>query len=82
MQSQEEDRHAQGRKLCDLWAGMEAGAPRSGGVTDQERKDVIISNLSRLFGQEVFEEVAADAVGRMFCDLLLVLDPAAGKRFV
>jgi hypothetical protein len=58
---------------------MKSGAPRSGSITDEEREYKIVSKLLELCGQEVFEAMAADTTGRVFCDLWLIVSPPTGK---
>lgn len=75
------ERHAQARKLVSLLERRrfdpQLGMERVQIV--QEREQEVVCTLFKLCGQEVFEAIAPDATGRVFCNLWLIADIAAGK---
>jgi hypothetical protein len=46
---------------------------------DRKREPEVVRELFRLCGQEVFEAIASDVTGRVFCNLWLIMDRASGK---
>ena len=82
MQSPSGDRHAQARELVGLLKRRrfdpQLGMERVDIVQDHEPE--IVHGIFKLCGQEVFEALAADDTGRVFCNLWLVVD-VAGDAF-
>ena len=58
----------------ELWQKVNAGVPRSGEITDEERKEIVVSGLIESCGPEIFHALCADTAGRVFCGLVSVVD--------
>ncbi len=75
MQSATEDRHAQVRQVCKLWLRLKAGADkRTGELTDEEREESVVSKLVELCTEEIVWVLNDDLVGRVFCNVWLIVD--------
>ena len=70
----EEHRQSQAWTWWKAWQQVKAGAPRSGKMADEERQELVVSELIKYCGPEIFDALCADAVGRVFCRLVVVVD--------
>lgn len=77
----EAEKNAQARKVVGLLERRrfdpQLGMERVEVVRDLEPE--VVCKIFELYGQEVFEAIAPDATGRVFCNLWLILDIAAEK---
>lgn len=69
-----EDRSAQVQDWWKAWQQVKAGAPRSGAMSDEERKELVVSKLVELCTEEIVWALNEDLAGRVFCNVWLVVD--------
>ena len=74
-----EDRHRKARDCCELWQRLQEGETRPGDMSDEERKERVVSKLVGLCAEEIVCALHRDPVGRVFCDVTLLVDPEHSK---
>ena len=81
MQNEAVDRNELARQILDLLTRPQFDPQLGMKITrvDPKEKEAAVSRLLELFGQEIYEAIAADATGRVLCGMWLIVDPAAGK---
>lgn len=75
------EKHVQARALVELleWRHYDHLLGMDRIRVDLKREPDVVRELFGLCGQEVYEAIAADATGRVFCSLWLIMDQASGK---